>query len=295
MKLPLRLKLAKQQGEKLVRDLGINSLPVDPIEIAKQHDIVVQKKPDASGGVSGMLLRHGNNFGIMYATHIDNEGFQRFSIAHELGHYFQDGHPEHVFATGDIHVSHAGFVTSDPYELEADNFAAGLLMPSELFSPLLRRKEPGFDTIDELSEVCGTSLTATAIRYAELTEDAIAVIVSTGPTIDYCCLSEPMKSLKQINWLRKGSPLPLHTVTSAFNKATQRVLHGERDYADIDIVDWLGGIRSATATEEVVGLGNYGKTLTVLTCPSLIDASYQDIDEDEDNDLVESWTPRFHR
>ena len=29
------------------------------------------------GGVSGMLVRHQDMFGIMYATHIDNEGFQR--------------------------------------------------------------------------------------------------------------------------------------------------------------------------------------------------------------------------
>jgi Zn-dependent peptidase ImmA (M78 family) len=35
-----------------------------------------------------MLLRHGNAFGILYATHIPSEGFQRFSIGHELGHYF---------------------------------------------------------------------------------------------------------------------------------------------------------------------------------------------------------------
>ncbi|MGB8741579.1 MAG: hypothetical protein WCD52_15455, partial [Xanthobacteraceae bacterium] len=32
--------------------------------------------------------RHGNAFGILYATHVPSEGFQRFSVGHELGHYF---------------------------------------------------------------------------------------------------------------------------------------------------------------------------------------------------------------
>jgi len=34
-------------------------------------------------------------------------------------------------------------------------------------------------------------------------------------------------------------------------------------------MDWLGGSRSVRATEQVVGLGSYGKTLIVLTCPSV--------------------------
>jgi hypothetical protein len=61
-------------------------------------------------------------------------------------------------------------------------------------------------------------------------------------------------------------------------------------------VDWLGGVRSVRGTEEVVGLGGYGKTLTVLTCPSLVDETYQDpADDDDEADIAESWTPRFRR
>ena len=93
------------------------------------RDIKVEGKPDTADGVSGMLLRHGNNFGIVYATHIPSEGFQRFSIGHELGHYFLDGHVDQILPKDGVHVSRAGFVSADPYELEADQFAAGPLMP----------------------------------------------------------------------------------------------------------------------------------------------------------------------
>jgi Zn-dependent peptidase ImmA (M78 family) len=133
-----RLKMAKQKAEALLREIGMLELPVDPMAIAEKHDIVVQAKPHSQPGVSGMLLRSGNEFGILYATHIRSEGFQRFSVAHELGHYFLEGHVDHVLAKG-AHISHAGFVSADPFEMEADQFAAGLLMPSDLFKRALRK------------------------------------------------------------------------------------------------------------------------------------------------------------
>lgn len=295
MNLAFRLKMAKLKGEALVRERKIESLPVDPFAIAVDHDIVVEAKPDTEPGVSGMLLRHGDVFGIMYATHIPNEGYQRFSVGHELGHYFLEGHIDHVLPNDGVHASHAGFVSADTYELEADHFSAGLLMPGTLFSRALSRGGQGLAAIESAANLCRTSLTASAIRYAELTDDAVAVIMSTGRTIDYCFLSDTIKSLPQLTWLCKGTPVPTATATAKFNADPARVANADRTEADIDIMDWLGGMRSVEAVEEVVGLGSYGKTLTVLTCPSLVDETYQDEDEDEDADLEERWTPRFRK
>jgi len=41
------------------------------------------------------------------------------------------------------------------------------------------------------------------------------------------------------------------------------------------------------------GFGRYGKTLTILTCPSVEDASYENDDGYDEEDPIESWTPRF--
>jgi hypothetical protein len=270
-------------------------LPVDPFAIAASRDIEVRAKPDTTGGVSGMLLRHGDEFGILYATHIPSEGFRRFSVGHELGHYFLEGHIDHILPEDGIHTSYAGFISADPYELEADQFAAGLLMPSALFKRALARRDAGLETIESLATLCQTSLTATAIRYAELTEDAVAVVISTGPIIDFCFLSETMKSLPQLAWLRKGTPLPRRTATAQLNADARRVANCDRVEAELDIMDWLGGTRSARATEQVVGLGSYGKTLTVLTCPSVQDETYQEDDGEDEGNLIERWTPRFRR
>lgn len=290
-----RLKMAKQAAEAFLREEGITVLPVDPFAIACSRDIEVKPKPDTAGGVSGMLLRNGNVFGILYATHIASEGFQRFSVGHELGHYFLEGHIDHVLPKDGVHTSHAGFVSADPYELEADQFAAGLLMPSGPFKRALSRHDAGLSAIESVARLCKTSLTATAIRYAELTEDALAIVISTGPIIDFCFMSDTIKSLPQLSWLRKGTPVPQGTVTAKLNANPRRVADGERDEGDIDVMDWLGGSRSARALEEVVGLGNYGKTLTVITCPLVRDETYGDDDEEAEGDLEKRWTPRFHR
>ncbi|ABS65807.1 protein of unknown function DUF955 [Xanthobacter versatilis] len=288
------LKLARQTAEALLRDDGISGLPVDPFAIAESRDIVVQGKPEEHDGVSGMLLRHGNDFGIVFATHIPSPGFQRFSVSHELGHYFLPGHIDQVIKDG-VHVSRAGFVTDDPYELEADHFAAGLLMPEAPFRKAMERFDPGLDAIEQMADMCVTSRTATAIRFAELSDAAVAVIVSTGGIIDYCFMSDAMKSLPKLDWIRKGMPLPAGTATAKLAADAERIAAGDRLGNETDLRDWLGGTTRAAIAEESVGLGRYGKVLTVLSSNSLGQDDDPDDREDDEDSLIESWTPRFRR
>ena len=287
--------MAKMRAEEVLRAEGINSLPVDLFLIAKNHEILIRAKPDCAYGVSGMLLRHGDTFGILFATHINNEGFQRFCIAHELGHYFLEGHIDQVLKSA--HASNAGHFSSDPYEQEADSFASSLLMPAIPFRKSVGKFAEGLQAVIGLANLCGTSLSATAIRYAELTEDAVAVIVSTGQKVDYAVLSDLMKkSLPGLSWPVKGSKISGRTLTSTFNENSARVLSADQDVIpDTDIQEWLGGDHSSPAMEEVIGLGSYGKTLTVLTCLSLQDETYKDDDEEDEDSLIDSWTPRFHK
>ncbi|WP_419617892.1 ImmA/IrrE family metallo-endopeptidase [Thiolapillus sp.] len=185
---------ATREAERLLKEWGIQSLPVNPLAIAEQHNIACQGMPSKSGGVSGMFIKSGDAYGILYATHIDNEGFQNFSIGHELGHYFLPDHPEAVFSGSDIHNSRAGFVSDDEHESEADHFACGLLMPNYLFDPALEQAGDGLDAIKSLKECCGTSLTATAIRYAQRTPEPTAIIVSIGDKVDYCFMSDELRA-----------------------------------------------------------------------------------------------------
>ena len=284
--------MAKRKAEKFLADRGIASFPVDPIAIAESLDIVVEPKPDTAGGVSGTLVRHQDMFGIMYATHIDNDGFQRFSIAHEIGHYVLDGHVDHIFPSGDdLHSSKAGFVSGDPFELEADHFAAGLLMPDPLFSREVRRFGDGLEAVEGMARACRTSLTATAIRYAETATVPVAVVVSAGDSVDYCFMSRSLQDFSGLEWLRKGQLLPADVETDLFNRNPDNILRAQRSHANIDLRDWFGGPRSLPGTEETIGLGGYGKTLTILSSSVFAD----DEPDEEDEDMEDRWTPRFRR
>ena len=287
--LHLRATLA---AERVVKERSIEALPIDPIAIAMHLGIEVKPKPSSAHGVSGMLLRHDNNFGIAYATHISSIGFQNFSVAHELGHYFLPGHIDAVLADGEIHESHAGFASGDHYEIEADHFAAAMLMPHGLFMSAMRTAGDGLPAIERLAEQCHTSLTATAIRYARCTRDPVAIILSTGSRIDYCFMSNALKDVEGINWIRKGEALPSGTATLAFNQRAEHIRRARRRDDVSDLQQWFGGDRNLSVTEEVRGLGGYGKTLTVLSAPDI----YEQIEAIEEGEyLANSWTPRFQR
>lgn len=278
-------------AEQLIRGMAGAALPIDPFSIARSKDIEVLPKPAKDAGVSGMLIRVGNAFAIGYATHIDHIPFQRFCVGHELGHYFLPGHPEAVLNAQGIHESRAGFRSADRYEIEADRFAAGLLMPRHLFVPALGKAGKGFAAVESLAGVCKTSLHATAIRFAQCSPDPVAIVVSVGDRIDHCFMSDELKTIDGIDWLRKREAVPRDTATFTFNQDGANVQSGARADGTSNLQDWFGGRFNSEVTEDVIGLGSYGKTLTVL-----YDIALPDEEELENEDsLIESWTPRFRR
>jgi len=277
-------------AERLVKSWGL-ALPIDPFAIAAEFKITVAAKPASHPGVSGMLVRYGNEFAIAYATHIDNEPFQRFSVGHELGHYFLPGHPEAVFDARGIHESRAQFTSKDRYEMEADGFAAGLLMPRHLFFPELERAGHGLAAVESLATLCKTSLHATAIRLTQCTREPTAIVVSVGNSIDHCFMSEALKALEGIDWLRKRDAVPRSSPTFRFNQNAENVRCAERIEETSNLQDWFGGRRRIAIDEDVIGLGSYGKTLTVLYNISLPEPE----EEEDEAALIESWTPRFRR
>jgi Zn-dependent peptidase ImmA (M78 family) len=279
---------ASLEAEALIRELQIKRLPVDPTVIAQSLGILVHPKKTRDG-VSGMLIRLGNEFGIAHATHIDSEGFKRFCIAHEIGHFRIPGHVDAVLAHGDVHESHAGSARGDRYERDADQFAASLLMPTDLFKKEMETLDNGLRAIEALAERCMVSLLAAANRYVKLAQIPAAVIVNTRDRVDYCIVSEPLRDFEHLYWPRKGDLVPSSSETEEFNSVPANIRSAQRTEAEVDLRLWFGGEREIPATEEVVGLGRYGKTLTVLRSEVFAD------DEDEEDELEKSWQPRFFR
>lgn len=277
----LKRQEAEFEATSLLKQMDIGSLPVDPKLIAQRSQIMVRPKESNEPGVSGFLIRVGDSFGIMYATHIRNEGFIRFTIAHELGHYYIPGHPQRLFsADNNTHRSRSGFVSNDADEMQADYFAAALLMPEKLFKSALRNAGVGFGAVQSLAASCVTSITSTAIRFAEFADDPVAVLVSDGQKISYCFMSDALDGCVPRDMrYQKGRIVPPGTLTARFNQDAANVREARCAEGISSLADWFDGAPNVEMQEDVVGLGSYGRTLTVLFTEEAIDR-----DEREDDD-----------
>src|SRR2546421_4076960 len=126
---------ARSQAEALVEKLGISTAPVDVEDVARRLGLRVLYE-DLGEDVSGVLITStsGANVVVQAADHTNR---QRFTIAHEIGHY----RLKHQFDGEHVHVDRGNFISRrdstsstgvDPKEIEANQFAASLLMPPDL-------------------------------------------------------------------------------------------------------------------------------------------------------------------
>ncbi len=101
----------------------------------------------------------------------------RFSLAHELGHYYLDEH-RNALAAGHAgaHRSQCQYESRHLVEQEADHFASNLLMPSSRFTARARSVGTGFAGIISLARHFNTSVTSTTIRYASCDISPCAVV-----------------------------------------------------------------------------------------------------------------------
>jgi hypothetical protein len=151
---------------------------IEPRLIARAHRITFSfgKYGD---GFDGMLEYRAGRFHIF--CNVERVGppetpRARFTLAHELGHYYLDDHRCAIESGVPPHRSQCDSESPILVEQEADLFAAELLMPSGRFLSKGRRVATGMAGILSLAEEFGTSVTSTAIRYAAADVTACAVV-----------------------------------------------------------------------------------------------------------------------
>jgi hypothetical protein len=93
-----------------------------------------------------------------------------------------------------------------------------------------------------------------------------------------------------IDWITKRQALPGNSATFAFNRNPDNVLNAIRVDDDGDLQDWFGGRPSFALSEDVIGVGSYERTPTVL-----YGIEVPDDEEDDEESLIQSYTPRFRR
>lgn len=154
------------KANKILNELNINTLPIDPYEIADKLNCKVLKIspeelpsdfPCDKNNFAGALVKNGGEYNYILINKYDSQKRQNFTIAHELGHLVL-----HDTAHVDCRES---IYSNNTDELEANEFAGSLLMPKNWIKEVIQEISENNST---LSEVFNVSKQAIEIRRRNL-------------------------------------------------------------------------------------------------------------------------------
>jgi len=263
----------RRTARAVLQECGVGVLPVDPEDICQKKGILYSHETDLPPGYWGALLRENGEFVILVSASCPTAGNRRFSASHELGHYHLDGHLEALLSSG-VHYSGPPHSATDAFELEANVFASELLMPEPLVTPILDSAEIGLNSVRVIAESCKTSLTSAAIRYTELTPDPVAIIVSHEGTVEFSFVSSSLWDYPGVaqSRPRRGDGLVPGTAAYRLAKSPTSVRDVVEDSEAASLELWFPSCEpEGEVVEESVGLGRYGRVLTVLSTLELPD------------------------
>lgn len=169
--------IKRERIKKVVSDLltkaSIKTLPVQVEEIAKTLNLQIKKSPyHGKNNLSGVLIRnaHENIIGI---NSNDIEHRQRFSIAHEIGHFLlHEGNQIYVDRKYRVNFRNKKSTEgTDIQEIEANTFASMLLIPEEFLLNDLKKFEIDFldsNDIEKLVSRYNVSSAAMSFRLSRI-------------------------------------------------------------------------------------------------------------------------------
>ena len=140
---------------------GIQTLPLDVKGVAEKLGIRVITDQMPKDEISGILEKNEENQWIIRINNKHHPNRQRYTIAHELGHYCLHKHQETFFE------DHTFFRGRDrtQTETQANRFAGKLLIPDRIFQQFLSEN---ITDVETLADKFGVSTLALRIRAKEL-------------------------------------------------------------------------------------------------------------------------------
>jgi Zn-dependent peptidase ImmA (M78 family) len=248
------LDLVALVSESFLRRFGLNSR--DRLtEIAAEFGIDVLYRPAESFDGALLRIRDAQRGCIVINSGIREESRKRFTLAHEIGHLVLPGQQEVSAPCKQQRIENWDADLYRP-ELEANRFAAEILMPRGLIAEFVQ-SEPSLESIRSIAQLCGTSLTASAVRLITLTPHRAAVVWSQNQKILWSKLSEGF-----VRWIRKGQVRKNSFAAQCYRKQSV-----PDQLAPVPASAWLhekGLQEGAQIWEQSVGLKNYGAVLSLL-------------------------------
>jgi len=119
------LERIESRAEEVLKALNIRSAPVPVEEVADKCQIKISRAPN--NDFSGMLIRKDGR-ALIGVNNSESTVRQRFTIAHELGHFFLHPNKDAFIDYRDNKKE----IMRTPREKQANMFAAALLMPRHI-------------------------------------------------------------------------------------------------------------------------------------------------------------------
>lgn len=170
-----RYSLARRRARQLLEEAGVDSPPVPLERLVELCRATIRYEP-FEGELSGMVHRRPDGRGVIGVNSSHSQTRQRFTIAHELGHLLLHG-DEEVHIDEKRPLGRRDELSSqavDPREVEANQFAAEVLMPASLVRDSvssLVEDDPEIsveEAVEELARTFGVSQLAMTHRLTNL-------------------------------------------------------------------------------------------------------------------------------
>ena len=229
-------------------------------DVAMAQGILVTDGPLDSA--AARLVRSGDMGIARISDRIREPGRRRFAISHEIGHWRLHKQVSHLLACTDEDM--VASAIGNVLEVEASIFAGALLMPEFLFCERADGRLPTVSTITALADYFGTSITATALRYAETSNDYCVFVLSEAGRIRWWRASS---SFDDKLWLDAQTPVPKTSAAAAFFRG--ETVPEKPQHSDLHL--WLGDlpdIYEDTVIEQAIPLPLYEQVVSMLWLPA---------------------------
>ncbi|MBM3181710.1 MAG: ImmA/IrrE family metallo-endopeptidase [Chloroflexi bacterium] len=270
-------------ADRLINDLGI----LDKADLLRLEEIawvrgVLVEDSELDGAEARLVIAKGR--GVITITTDIQDQRRRFSIAHELGHFeMHRGIQElSLCLNQDIREINSKTYNNKPkLELEANEFASALLMPNIFFAPLCIKEEPSLSYISELSNTFMTSLTSTALRYVQLCNEPVVIILSKNNKIHWFQGSPDFERLREdLNlFIELDSKLDSNSLETRIFQGSSNPIKKRRTKAS----NWFTSgdfDKTATVSEHSIAMPNYDAALSLVWVDEELDEDYSDASEE---------------
>jgi len=223
-------------------------------EIANAEYLIIEERNTNS--YQGRI-NFNDEYGLISINkNIQEHGAKRFTIAHEMGHFFNE--KEKRFNKHSCNI--IDIYGKKIHESNANKFAAELLMHRPWFNDLIRNRPVSMELMKEIAEALGVSLTAAAFRYVEIGQYPVALIMCRDGKVQWSYINEyfPLK------WIPNG--YQVREESSAYDYFHSKEVQTCDDL--VPVHTWFSDDKNCNSSdylyEQNVVIQNYQSVLTLL-------------------------------